>query len=216
MMLRCKIDDKIFQTPEELMRHMLEDHAEKVEDVKEWDIKTKILQAFPRAKILITQKIEGVYEIRMNWEDYKASFLAYIGYHTSYMRFSNHFTTVDKFIDHYRSFEKETIMCIQEIHKRYGDAKIYVDRMFEDLYQSSKKRIQFAIVKKEKIYFETYESGKLDDFLHKIHHYMVDEAEGTVEQSIEKGETVYYVDDTSVSQLLGRAKRAKVVILEEK
>lgn len=217
-----KIDNKTFNTEEELIEH-LKINFSMIDETggKSANILKELQEAFPFAKINVTESSEkryGSHTCSMNWCEYNADFTFYIGKNIDYDYYYMSFENVEKAIIYYRNFLNYKDQIENKLFMAYNPEKIEIGQMYEGD-SDSNNSIQFIMFKNGKEYYECFEFGEVDTFINsfKGHFDTVFEGEVVVERNYSSGyDREPRVNGIEVKTILERAKRVKIEILETK
>lgn len=220
----CKIDNKSFNTQEELVQHLLDTYS--FEDNNQGEtalIVSKLEESFPFAIISVSELEKdnryGDFHIHMSWKEYEADFSFYIGESSENSYYDYHFSTLEEAISHYSFFIEKKDEITKLLSEHYNPDSIKIEQMYDGDYHHS-GGILFVISVGEQTYHQHYLFEKtVEQFVQsfKAHFDFVVEGDVSIDSDYSTGDLLeYFVNDVPVSTLLKRAKKIKIEILEEK
>jgi hypothetical protein len=216
-----KIDNKKFNTQEELVNHLISNYSMIDSNGGGCSIIFKKLQEeFPFAKINVTinhEKEYGEYLVKMIWKSFNADFNFYIGEFNARDSYYTSFKTVDDAINYYRRFITSKDEIIDKLKIKYSPESIVVDRMFEG-YLNSNNSISFQMEIGNQTYHGIYEFGDVNEFINSFNAHFDYIFEGEVKyiDSDSYYEHQYLINGVPVETVLKRAKKIRLEILESK
>ena len=211
------VENKSFNSEAEMINYIMKKHTRvETKNTMSTEIVSKLNDAFPFAKISVEQKGNAdKYSINMNWEDYgETAFQFYMGGSDAY---AINFDNVDQAINYYMRFYN----IIREIEYKLSVKHNLDDFKVEGVYQypceDIPECIHFTVNLDGNKYYESYyyNVNSVDEFVDSFDSYFEDTFEGDLEElKIDDYDTKLYVDKKPLENILKRAKRIRIEILE--
>lgn len=208
-----KIDGKVFETKEELMKHLESTYVyeEANEDLEYSNILSKLKEAFPEADAQITEFQNGRYYVELTFD--LGSFSETLNFTVKEDDELATYSTIEEAIDFYKHYPMQTELIRETLADRYNLDSFEVDQwVVSDKWDSYGHHICLNVTLNG---IEMYlESGIKED----IEHFIQKEVEINFKTEFEGALTQDYhgwsVDGVNLNRILDRARKIKITILE--
>ena len=218
MIYISKIDNKKFNTKEQLIEHLVSNYI--LEDKSEGEIPliySKLKEAFPFADISIEEADKeygyGEYKVTMIWRKFESDFTFYVGEFSEISYCSYSFINVSEAVTHYNRYLMKKDEIIEKLIKTYSPESVSVTQIFESD-TTGTDNISFQMVMKGQQYSGIYDFRNVDEFVCSFKGYFDDVIEGSVVQGYDHATGYATVGGVPLNIIINRAKKMRIEILE--